>query len=90
MLLHVGKPIESVHMYICVLCVHARLLTHTCESISTVAFITGTGEATRGVGTECISVTVISISGTLIKICKGKIQLSQSCRARSLYTYLHR
>ena len=44
------------------------LLTCTGESISTVALVTGTGEATRGVGTVSIRVTVISRSGTLINI----------------------
>ena len=48
-----------------------KLLTHTDESISTVALVTGTGEATRGVGTASISVTAISISHTFINICKG-------------------
>ena len=45
-----------------------ELLTHTGESISTVALVTGTGEATRGVGTDSISVTIMSTSGTLIII----------------------
>ena len=48
-----------------------ELLTHTGESISTVALVTGTGVATRGVGTVSISVTAISISHTFINICKG-------------------
>ena len=43
-------------------------LTRTVDSISTVALVTGTSEATRGVGTDSISVTVISTSGTLINI----------------------
>ena len=49
-----------------------ELLTHTGESISTVSLDTVTGEATRGVGTDSISVTVMSTSGTLIKICNSK------------------
>ena len=44
------------------------MLTQTGKSISFVAQVTGTGEATRGVGTDSIRVTVISISGTLINI----------------------
>ena len=49
----------------------SELLTCTVASISTVALVTGTGEATNGVGTDSISVTVISISHTFINICKG-------------------
>ena len=45
------------------------MLTQTGKSISFVAQVTGTGEVTRGVGTDSIRVTVISISGTLINIC---------------------
>ena len=55
-----------------------ELLTHTGASISTVSKVTGTGEATRGVGTDSISVTVMSTSGTLINICN---QIStESCK----------
>ena len=46
-----------------------ELLTHTIASISSVSQVTGTGEATRGVGTGSISVTVMSTNGTLINIC---------------------
>ena len=42
------------------------LLTHTGESISTVAIITGTGEATMGVGTDSISVTYISTTTCIV------------------------
>ena len=47
----------------------SELLTHTIASISSVSQVTGTGEATRGVGTDSISATVMSSSGTLINIC---------------------
>ena len=47
------------------------MLTYTGLSISTVALVTGASEATRGVRTESICVTVISVSGTLIIICKS-------------------
>ena len=46
-----------------------ELLTHTGESISTVALVTGTGEAAKGVSTDSINTTVMSTSGTLINIC---------------------
>ena len=49
---------------------HKNEFTYTSKSISSVALVTGTSEATRGVGTESIYVTVISICGTLINICK--------------------
>ena len=45
------------------------LTSHTCESISTVAVITGTGEATRGVGADSISVTVIITTTCKVLLC---------------------
>ena len=49
-----------------------ELLTHTVYPISTVALVTGTSEATRGVGTASISGTEVSTIGTFIYICNSK------------------
>ena len=44
-------------------------LTHACDPISSVSLVTGTGEATRSVGTGSISAAVvITRRSTLIKI----------------------
>ena len=42
--------------------------TSTVDSIPSVSIVTGTGEAPRSVGTESISVTVVSVISTLINI----------------------
>ena len=55
-----------------------ELLTYTIASISSVSQVTGTGEATKGVGTDSISVTVMSTSGTLINIC-NQISTESMC-----------
>ena len=49
------------------LCMIAEL-TNTCDAISSVSLVTGAGEATRGVGTGSIGITVINTSRTLISI----------------------
>ena len=53
-------------------CYKDRTLTHACDPISSVSLVTGTGEATRSVGTGSISVTVITRRSTLIYICHDK------------------
>ena len=44
------------------------VLTHACDPISSVSLVTGTGEATRSVGTGSIGVAVISNRSTLVNI----------------------
>ena len=41
--------------------VRSTILTHTCDPISSVSLVTGTGEATRSVGTGSVSVAVAII-----------------------------
>ena len=50
--------------------VHITPLTPTCDPISSVSMVTGTGEATRSVGTDSISAAVTISSSTLIDIYK--------------------
>ena len=63
------------------------IATCTGESISTVTLATGTGEATRGVGTVSIRVTGSSTIGTFINICKIANELL-SQRAQGQVNYL--
>ncbi len=45
-----------------------KKLTSTVNPISTVSWVTGTGEAPRSVGTFSISITIMTTSTTLIHI----------------------